>query len=74
MSTHPSAHDAVSLLRLPDVCSRTGLKKTQLYGLMKSGMFPGSIKLGRRTTVWSSRAIDAWISARLEVPTGDVAS
>lgn len=69
--TAPVLSSVGDLLRLPDVCSRTGLKKTQLYGLMKVGRFPHSIKLGVRTAVWSSRAIDAWIGEQLEAAKGD---
>ena len=64
-----SHNGGARLLRLPAVCERTGLKKTQLYELMKTKSFPSSIKLGARTTVWSAETVDAWIDDRIVAAT-----
>jgi len=55
------------LLRLPDVEARTGLKKSAIYTGMKAGTFPRCLKLGPRTSAWSSSEVDAWIAARIRV-------
>ena len=60
-----SRDGSARLLRLPAVCERTGLKKSQLYALMKTKSFPSSIKLSARTTVWSAATVDAWIDGRI---------
>jgi prophage regulatory protein len=53
------------LLRLPDVESRTGMKKSAIYAGMKAGTFPSCIKLGPRAAAWPLSAIDAWIADRI---------
>jgi prophage regulatory protein len=53
------------LLRLPDVESRTGLRKSAIYAGMKAGTFPPCLKLGPRASAWPSSAIDAWIAERI---------
>lgn len=56
-----------TLLRLPQVEARTGLKKSAIYAGMKSSppTFPPCIKLGPRAAAWSSSSIDAWIAERI---------
>jgi prophage regulatory protein len=56
-----------SLLRLPAVEARTGLKRSAIYAGMKAVplTFPRCIKLGARAAAWSSSSIDAWIAERI---------
>lgn len=54
-----------TLLRLPAVESRTGLRKSAIYAGMKAGTFPACLKLGPRASAWASSAIDAWIAERI---------
>ncbi|WMY76732.1 AlpA family transcriptional regulator [Buttiauxella selenatireducens] len=49
------------LLRLPQVIEKTGLKRTQIYDYMKTGTFPGSVKIGLASVAWLESEIDAWI-------------
>ena len=53
------------LLRLPQVISRVGLKRTAIYEGVKGGTFPQPIRLGRRCVAWPSDAIDAWVRERV---------
>lgn len=53
------------LLRLPDVKDKTGLSKTTIYDLMKTGRFPDRIKLTERVSAWRSTDIDTWIDGRV---------
>jgi prophage regulatory protein len=54
------------LLRIADVKRRTGLSRSTIYSLMRHGRFPASIHPnGTRVAVWSSTAVDAWISSQL---------
>lgn len=53
------------LLRLPDVETKTGLKKTAIYAGMKAGTFPPCVKLGVRASAWSQSAVDGWIQDRI---------
>lgn len=50
------------LLRLPEVMSRVGLKRSAIYQRMSEGRFPRSRSLGPRCTVWLEREVDAWIA------------
>ena len=56
-----------TLLRLPQVEARTGLKKSAIYAGMKAEppTFPLCIKLGPRAAAWASSSIDAWIADRI---------
>ena len=62
-----SGNDASAerLLRINDVQARTGLKKSQLYALMKAGTFPACIKLGPRAAAWPESDIANWIASKI---------
>ena len=53
------------LLRLPQVMTKTGLKRTQIYAYMKTGDFPLSIKIGPASVAWLEEEIDDWINRKL---------
>ncbi len=53
------------LLRLRDVESKIGLKKTFIYAAMARGEFPEGIRFSRRAVLWPASAIDAWIAAQI---------
>jgi prophage regulatory protein len=62
------------LLRLRDVESRTGLRRSHLYGLAARGEFPKPLKLGNRASAWVAGEVDAWINARIRASGRSVAS
>lgn len=53
------------LLRLRDVLTRTGLARSTLYAMIQAGAFPKNVKLGARSSAWSSAEVDGWIAARI---------
>lgn len=53
------------ILRRPEVEKKVGLKRAQIYQLMKEEKFPKAIRLGVRAVGWYSVEIDAWITDRL---------
>lgn len=53
------------LLRLPEVESLVGLRKSAIYAGMKAGDFPPCIKLGPRAAAWPESDIQAWIQTRI---------
>lgn len=69
-STLPMAHVMKRapdrLLRLPEVERLTGLRRSAIYVQMQRGVFPRSVKAGRRTATWSESAVQAWIADRLD--------
>lgn len=56
----------ISILRLPDVKSRTGLSRSSIYLAAASGTFPRPIKLGARAVGWLETDVDRWLKARVE--------
>lgn len=53
------------ILRLPEVISLTGFKRSSIYDFMKDGTFPKSVRIGPRSVGWDSWAIEDWLEARL---------
>lgn len=61
MHTSPSTQGpALRLLRIEQVCQRTGLGRTATYELIARGQHPAPIKLGRSSR-WVDREVDSWI-------------
>ncbi len=55
-----------SILRLPQVQSRTGLSRSTIYAFVSQGRFPKPIALGARSVGWISSSIDSWIESRIQ--------
>lgn len=53
------------LLRLPDVCCRTGLRRSMIYKMEADHKFPKRIKIGLRAVGWIEEEIVQWIEARI---------
>lgn len=64
--------ESESLLRLPEVERRTGLRRAHLYKLARSGSFPRPLKIGARASAWRASEIVAWIEARIAAANADV--
>ena len=56
------------LLRLPEVESRVGLRKSSIYEMLGRNppAFPRPLKLSRRAVAWSSSSIESWIQDRIK--------
>ena len=54
-----------SILRLPQVQSRTGLSRSTIYAFISQGRFPKPIALGTRSVGWVASSIDSWIDERI---------
>jgi len=50
------------LLRLEDVETAIGIKKSKVYTLLKEGKFPQPVRLGSRSVRWKSSDIQKWIA------------
>ena len=48
-------------IRLKEVLDRIDVAKSTLYGWIKDGQFPSTIKVGRNT-FWSENAINQWMN------------
>jgi prophage regulatory protein len=57
-----------TFLRLPQVCSRVGLRPTRLYQLVGDGDFPAPVRLGERAVAWVEGEVEKWIQERAARP------
>lgn len=53
------------MLRLPQVEQVTGLKKSAIYELARTGRFPRRIRLSARATAWAESEVLQWIQDRI---------
>ena len=56
--------NAPRVLRLPEVESRVGLKRTRIYELEHLGLFPKRRKISARACGWLESEINAFIESR----------
>jgi prophage regulatory protein len=54
---------ATTILRLPDVVSRTGLSRTVIYRRITDRTFPKPVALGQRAIGWRESDIIDWIDS-----------
>jgi prophage regulatory protein len=57
---------AVQILRLPQVCQRTGLCRSMIYQLEAELKFPSRIKIGVRAVGWIEEEVREWLTQRVE--------
>jgi prophage regulatory protein len=60
-----SADMAVQILRLPQVCAVTGLKRSMVYQLEAERRFPNRIKIGVRAVGWIESEVRTWVAMRI---------
>ena len=53
-------------IRIRQVTERTGLSRSTIYALAKSGQFPSPIKIGQRASAWLASDVDDWQKQRVE--------
>ena len=63
----PELNQGFSILRLPDVMTKTGRSRAWIYAKISVGEFPAPIKLGAGATAsgWVSSEIDSWIAEQV---------
>lgn len=62
----PTAQQTAQLLRRAEVERRTGLARSTIYELVRTGNFPPPIPLTGRTRCWVAGEVDAWVANRIE--------
>ena len=66
----PTAAPGIQRLeRMADLVASVGLKKSQMFALIRSRQFPQPIKCGR-SSLFVSAEIDTWISERIRAHRG----
>ena len=53
-----------TIIRLPEVISKTGLSRSTIYFQISKGNFPKGVPIGDHARGWLNHEIDAWIEAR----------
>jgi prophage regulatory protein len=67
MTIQASTTDALlRVLRLPQVCSVTGLCRSMIYQLEAEQRFPRRIKIGTRAVGWIEGEVQGWVTQRIE--------
>jgi prophage regulatory protein len=60
-TSHP-----IQIMRLPQVCQRTGLCRSTIYQLEAERRFPSRIKIGLRAVGWIEQEVQEWLAQRLQ--------
>lgn len=55
----------IRLIRMPEVLSKTGFKKSWIYLLISKNSFPKPIKMGARAIAFVEAEIDEWVEDRI---------
>lgn len=55
-------------IRRSELLAKTGLSKTTIYNLERSGSFPQHFMLSPRVAVWDEAEVDAWLESRRRAP------
>ncbi len=63
MATQPN--NSTTLLRLPEVESATGKKRSAIYAEISAGTFPAPVKIGARASAWVAAEVQSWIASRI---------
>ena len=58
---------ANTILRLPEVKSRTGLSRSTIYLRVSQATFPKPISLGGRAVGWIESEIETWLTHQIEL-------
>ena len=59
-------------VRLPEVITIVGFKKSTIWAKIKDGTFPKPIKLADRITVWKLTDLDKWVKQEIEAYENEV--
>ena len=62
----PLANANFKVLRLPQVCEVTGLRRSMIYQLEAEQQFPRRIKIGVRAVGWIQGEVQQWVVQRIE--------
>lgn len=54
-----------NMLRIGEVCRRTGLSKSQVHRMVGECSFPEPVKLSRRAIAWVAAEVENWLQARI---------
>jgi predicted DNA-binding transcriptional regulator AlpA len=64
------AAQTIRFLRLPAVCERTGLSRSQIYRMESAGQFPARVKLSEICSAWVESEVEIWAAGRIVASRG----
>lgn len=53
------------ILRIRDVCHRTGMSRSSIYAYEQTGVFPKRIQISARAVGWVEDEVEAWLETRI---------
>jgi prophage regulatory protein len=62
---HEQSTPPKRILRIRQVCEKTGMSRAWIYRAIKSGGFPAPLRLSIRSIGWEEKMVDSWISTRI---------
>jgi prophage regulatory protein len=62
-----SSDQGIRILRLPEVCSVTGLGRSMIYQMEADQRFPKRVKIGTRAVGWLEGEVRTWLQKRIEL-------
>lgn len=60
-------HRPKNIIRLSQVCNKTGLSKSSIHRLIAKGQFPKQLKLSARSSGWIEDEIECWLEERAKL-------
>lgn len=54
----------MDMLRLKQVCAKTGLSRSTIYAQIRQGVFPRAVRISVRSVAWRSADVAAWLESR----------
>ena len=60
-----------TMIRIDEVCRRTGLSKSHIHRLISDAAFPPAVKLSARAVGWVERDVEQWIQRQIEMSNQD---
>ena len=65
MAKKTPQHKPVTLIRRPQVETRTGKSRSTIYADIQAGTFPAPVRIGARSVAWIESEIDAWLDKQI---------
>lgn len=65
LSPQPTAATPLQILRLEQVCRRTGLSRSLVYQLEAENQFPKRVRLTERAVGWIEGEVQGWLAERV---------
>jgi len=63
---------SLQILRLPQVCQVTDLRRSMIYQLEAEQRFPNRIKIGIRAVGWIESEVQIWVAKRIAASRSDI--